>query len=144
MKVTLFGTLFLVTGLICLAAATAPSVELYGIEEAGNVFNSNEYVLAFFFEPWCETCDLFEPIFASINEELAKVSPPIKCIRVNVSERTEARAFYGILSYPHLTLLFKGYPVHYQANLKHDLILKWVAKTVAQSLVPLVPERILL
>ena len=142
MKFALFRTLLVVMGLICISSATSPSVELYGIEDASSVFNEHEYVLAFFFEPWCETCDLFEQIFASINDHLAKASPPIKCIRVNVSERIEARTFYGIYSYPHLTLMYKGFPIHYDGNLKHDLILKWVARRIVKSLVPLKPERI--
>ena len=144
MKPLLFSTLIVLMGLLSNTAASASPVELYGIEEAGTVFNNNEYVLAFFFEPWCESCDLFEQIFVSINEHLAKLSPPIKCIRVNVSERTEARSFYGIYSYPHLTLMFRGYPIHYQANLKHDSILKWVTNRVGKSVVPLQPERIVL
>lgn len=68
---------------------------------------SNPYVLAEFFAPWCGHCKRLGPEFASAADSLVETHPEIKLAQIDCTEERDLCADFEIRGYPTLKV-FKG------------------------------------
>lgn len=69
--------------------------------------NTNPYVLAEFFAPWCGHCKRLGPEFASAADNLAESNPDIKLAQIDCTEQRDLCADFEIRGYPTMKI-FKG------------------------------------
>lgn len=66
-----------------------------------NFLKTNEYSLILFYEPWCNNCKDFMPVF----EEVAKsVKDKISVGKIRISDNRDASSDQGIENFPNLRI----------------------------------------
>jgi thioredoxin 1 len=71
------------------------------------VLRSNKPVLVDFYADWCGPCRMLSPTL----EELARETPQVKIVKVNIDESPSLAARYGVSSIPALISFRNGRPV---------------------------------
>ena len=88
--------------------------------------NKYEYLMVFFYAPWCIRCNKFHPeyekaasILKSENLFLAKVDATVE---KKLSKKFE------ITGFPVLKLFIQGKPIEYNGERNHEDLIKWIRK----------------
>jgi thioredoxin 1 len=73
-------------------------------EEYENILKDNKSVFVDFYADWCGPCKMTGPVV----EELEKIHPEVKFVKVNVDNNPEIASLYGIMSIPTLIAFKNG------------------------------------
>lgn len=79
-----------------------------------------------FYAEWCGPCKTTGPII----EEIAKETPNIKFVKVNVDENTELASQYSVFSIPTFIIFKNGQPAHqFVGAMSKETFLEEIKKT---------------
>jgi thioredoxin 1 len=111
------------TGETTMFTATTQENKVYHADEtnfAELVLNSDVPVLVDFYADWCGPCRMIAPVL----DELARETPDVKIVKVNVDHSPQLAARYGINSIPNLKVFEDGKVVDEQVGLANKARLK--------------------
>ncbi len=78
------------------------------VQEYDKILAENKSVLVDFYADWCGPCKMIAPVL----EEVAKETPDVTVVKVNVDELGELAQRYGVMSIPTLIAFKDGQKVN--------------------------------
>ncbi|KAA1173286.1 thioredoxin family protein [Marinobacter salinexigens] len=78
-----------------------PIVNLNTFDELGELANKHEWLLLDFWAPWCAPCKVMNPVL----EQFSELNPDNAVIKVDVDQKHEIAAKFGVRAIPTLVLL---------------------------------------
>ena len=78
-----------------------PIVNLNTFDELGELANKHEWLLLDFWAPWCAPCKVMNPVL----EKFSELNPDNAVIKVDVDQKHEIAAKFGVRAIPTLVLL---------------------------------------
>jgi protein disulfide-isomerase A1 len=90
------------------------------------VVDNNEYVLLFFYAPWCSHCNSLKPIFADAAETLHNEGIGVQLAKVDATQHMDLAKEFGLKGYPTLKWFHNSEPDDYTGQRSTAAIVKWV------------------
>lgn len=78
-----------------------PIVNLNTFDELGDLANRHEWLLLDFWAPWCAPCKVMNPVM----EEFSEFNQDTAVIKVDVDQKHDIAAKFGVRAIPTLVLL---------------------------------------
>ncbi|MBW3225361.1 thioredoxin family protein [Marinobacter adhaerens] len=78
-----------------------PIVNLNTFDELGDLANRHEWLLLDFWAPWCAPCKVMNPVM----EQFSELNQDTAVIKVDVDQKQEIAAKFGVRAIPTLVLL---------------------------------------
>lgn len=78
-----------------------PLINLNTFEELGELANKHEWLLLDFWASWCVPCKVMSPVL----EKFSELNPDNAVIKVDVDQKHEIAAKFGVRAIPTLVLL---------------------------------------
>lgn len=76
-------------------------INLNTFYELGDLANNHEWMLLDFWAPWCAPCKVMNPVL----EQFSQIDPETAVVKVNVDEKHDLAAKFGVRAIPTLVLL---------------------------------------
>jgi len=96
-----------------------------------------EYLLVYFYAPWCGHCKALGPEFVKAGQLLKERDSNIKLGKVDGTEEEGLMDKHGVTGYPTLKLYRKGEMVKYTGGRMAPEMVKWLDKKIGPPAVPL-------
>jgi len=126
MKV-LFTVLLVVTAALA-EIATEEGVLVLTEENFQEAVDSNDFLLAEFYAPWCGHCKALAPEYEAAAKALATDHPNIKLGKVDATQHSGLAEKFEVRGYPTLKFFSKGKPMEYAGGRTSDTIISWLVK----------------
>lgn len=98
----------------------------------------NDYVMVEFYAPWCGHCKELAPEYAAAAATLAEQGSPVKLVKVDATEHTEAAEKYGVQGYPTIKWFKEGKDTEFNGGRTADEIVQWITKKTGPAAIPVI------
>jgi protein disulfide-isomerase A1 len=91
-----------------------------------SAINNYEYLMVFFYAPWCIRCNKFHPEYDKAASILKNENLFLAKVDATVEKKLDKK--FEITGFPVLKLFIKGKPVEYNGERNHEDLIKWIRK----------------
>ena len=88
--------------------------------------NQYEYLMVFFYAPWCIRCNKFHPEYEKAASILKSENLFLAKVDATVEKKLDKR--FEITGFPVLKLFIRGKPIEYSGERNHEDLIKWIRK----------------
>lgn len=103
-----------------------PDVHVLTNESFDEFVNSNKYVLAEFYAPWCGHCKALAPEYAKVATALKTSESEVKLAKIDATVEKEIAERFGVSGYPSLFWFVDGEKREYTGGRTEPEILAWI------------------
>ena len=88
--------------------------------------NKYEFLMVFFYAPWCIRCNKFHPEYEKAASILKSENLFLAKVDATVEKKLDKK--FEITGFPVLKLFIRGKPVEYNGERNHEDLVKWIRK----------------
>ena len=105
-------------------------VAVLGGDSFDDFVNSNKYVLAEFYAPWCGHCKALAPHYEKVATALKDSGSEVKLAKIDATEEDnkELATKFSVKGYPTLLWFVNGEMSEYKGGRTEDTMLQWIKK----------------
>ena len=93
--------------------------------------NTYQYLMVFFYAPWCIRCNKFHPEYDEAASILKNENLYLAKVDATTEKKLEKK--FKLTGFPVLKLFIKGKPVEYNGERNHEDLVKWIRKKTTGS-----------
>ena len=91
-----------------------------------NAINKYEYLMVFFYAPWCIRCNKFHPEYDKAASILKSENLFLAKVDATVEKKLDKK--FEITGFPVLKLFIHGVPIEYTGERNHEDLIRWIRK----------------
>ena len=93
--------------------------------------NTYQYLMVFFYAPWCIRCNKFHPEYDEAASILKNENLYLAKVDATTEKKLEKK--FKLTGFPVLKLFIKGKPIEYNGERNHEDLVKWIRKKTTGS-----------
>ncbi len=105
-----------------------PDVHVLTNDSFDEFVNSNKYVLAEFYAPWCGHCKALAPEYAKVATALKIAESEVKLAKIDATAEKELGERFGVTGYPSLFWFVDGEKREYSGGRTEPEIMAWIKR----------------